>query len=87
MQHDLAETRRLLDARGIDIVRLVFPDLLGITRSKDLTVSQLERAAAHGPAFCQGTWVTTTRGGVLDGAGSMSDGLRSEEHTSELQSH
>ena len=30
---------------------------------------------AHGPAFCQGAWVTTTRGGVLDGAGSMSDGL------------
>ena len=75
MQHDLAETRRLLDARGIDIVRLIFPDLLGITRSKDITVSQMERAAAHGPAFCQGTWVTTTRGGVLDGAGSMSDGL------------
>ena len=75
MQHDLAETRRLLDARGIDIVRLIFPDLLGITRSKDITVSQMERSAAHGPAFCQGTWVTTTRGGVLDGAGSMSDGL------------
>lgn len=75
MQHDLAETRRLLDARGIDIVRLVFPDLLGMTRSKDITVSQMERAAAHGPAFCQGTWVTTTRGNVLDGAGSMSDGL------------
>lgn len=75
MLHDLAETRRILETRGIDVIRLVFPDLLGITRSKDVLVSQLERAAAHGPAFCQGTWVTTTRGGVLDGAGSMSDGL------------
>lgn len=75
MQHDLAETRRILETRGIDVIRLVFPDVLGITRSKDVLVSQLERAAAHGPAFCQGTWVTTTRGGVLDGAGSMSDGL------------
>ncbi len=76
MQPDLAETRRVLEEQGIDVVRLVFPDLLGITRSKDLLVSQLERAAGHGPAFCQGTWVTTTRGGVLDaGSGSFGDGL------------
>lgn len=76
MPHDLAETRRVLEEQGIDVVRLIFPDLLGITRSKDLLVSQLERAAGHGPAFCQGTWVTTTRGGVLDaGSGSFGDGL------------
>lgn len=76
MQHDLAETRRILETQGVDVVRLIFTDLLGMTRSKDLLVSQLERAAAHGPAFCQGTWVTTTRGGVLDsGSGSFGDGL------------
>lgn len=76
MQHDLAETRRILETQGIDVVRLIFTDLLGMTRSKDLLVSQLERAAAHGPAFCQGTWVTTTRGDVLDsGSGSFGDGL------------
>ena len=76
MLHDLAETRRILETQGIDVVRLIFTDLLGMTRSKDLLVSQLERSAAHGPAFCQGTWVTTTRGGVLDaGTGSFGDGL------------
>jgi len=76
MQHDLAETRRILETQNIDVLRLIFTDLLGITRSKDILVSQLERAAAHGPAFCQGTWVTTTRGGVLDaGSGSFGDGL------------
>lgn len=76
MQHDLAETRRILETQGIDVVRLIFTDILGLTRSKDLLVSQLERAAAHGPAFCQGTWVTTTGGGVLDsGSGSFGDGL------------
>lgn len=76
MQHDLAETRRILETQDIDVVRLIFTDLLGVTRSKDLLVSQLERAASHGPAFCQGTWVTTTRGGVLDsGSGSFGDGL------------
>lgn len=65
----LAELRTHLQARGIDVLRLIFPDLLGITRSKDLLVSQLERAASHGPAFCVGTWITTTRGGVLLGEG------------------
>ena len=76
MQHDLAETRRVLETQDIDVVRLIFTDILGMTRSKDLLVSQLERSAAHGPAFCTGTWVTTTRGGVLDaGEGSFGDGL------------
>ncbi|MBU6278767.1 MAG: glutamine synthetase family protein [Actinomycetales bacterium] len=75
MAADLTEIRTDLQSQDIDILRLVYPDVLGIVRSKDLMVSQLERAAAHGPAFCQGVWVTTTRGGVLDGHGSISDGL------------
>ena len=75
MTVDLAELRQELQDRGIDVLRLIYPDVLGITRSKDLLVSQIERAAAHGPAFCQGVWVTNTRGGVLDGHGSISDGL------------
>ncbi len=75
MQHDLSEIRISLQEQGIDILRLVFADVLGITRSKDLMVSQLEKSAHRGPAFCQGIWVTTTQGGVLDGHGSTSDGL------------
>ena len=31
MKHDLAETRRILETQGIDVVRLIFTDLLGIT--------------------------------------------------------
>ncbi|MCX6433801.1 MAG: glutamine synthetase family protein, partial [Actinobacteria bacterium] len=75
MRNDLADIRRELDTQGIDILRLIWPDVLGLTRSKDITVSQLERAAGHGPTFCQATWVTTTRGDVLDGHGSLQDGL------------
>ncbi len=75
MAADLTEIRTDLQAQDIDILRLVYADVLGINRSKDLMVSQLERAAAHGPAFCQGVWVTNTRGGVLDGHGSISEGL------------
>lgn len=75
MHSDLADIRRELDTLDIDILRLIWPDVLGLTRSKDITVSQLERAAGHGPTFCQATWTTTTRGDVLDGHGSLQDGL------------
>ena len=75
MSLDLAALRSKLQNENIDVLRLVYADVLGIPRSKDLLVSQMEKAAAHGPAFCQGVWVTTTRGGLLDGHGSISDGL------------
>jgi len=73
---DLASVRASLEAQGIDIIRLIYADVLGIPRSKDLLVSEMEHTAKHGPAFCQGVWVTTTRGGVIDdGHGSISAGL------------
>ena len=75
MSLDLSALRAQLQSENIDILRLLFADVLGLPRSKDLVVSQMEKAAAHGPAFCQGIWVTNTRGGVLDGHGSISSGL------------
>lgn len=76
MAQDLTSIKESLEAQGIDIIRLIYPDVLGITRSKDLLVSQMEHSAKHGPAFCQGVWVTTTRGGVVeDDNGSLMDGL------------
>jgi len=72
---DLSDVRADLQARGIDVLRVLYSDVLGVTRSKDILVTQLERALGHGPTFCQGVWVTTTRGDVLDGHGSVSDGL------------
>ncbi len=76
MVEDLAKVRAALESQGIDIIRLVYADILGITRSKDLLVSEMEHTAKHGPAFCQGVWVTNTRGGVIDdGHGSISAGL------------
>lgn len=72
-QIDVPALKADLHAKGIDVLRLVFADVLGITRSKDLLVSQLNRAKS--PAFCQGLWVTTTQGGVLDGNDIMSTGL------------
>ncbi|MEY2675762.1 MAG: hypothetical protein RL102_1028 [Actinomycetota bacterium] len=76
MAHDLVKLRDDLTSRGIDVLRFVYSDVLGIPRSKDVLVSQLEKAAHNGPAFCQGVWVTTTRGGVLDAGNIASDGLQ-----------
>ena len=75
MTADLTDLKSTLESRGVDVLRLIYPDILGITRAKDLLVSQFEHSAAHGATFCQGVWVTTTRGGVLDGNDIMSDGL------------
>ncbi len=76
MGEDLAKVHAALESQGIDIIRVVYADILGITRSKDLLVSEIEQTAKHGPTFCQGVWVTTTRGTVVDdGQGSISAGL------------
>lgn len=76
MAQDLVSLKANLQSRNIDVLRLIYPDVLGITRSKDLLVSQLEHGGHNGPAFCQGVWVTTTRGGVLDANNIASDGLQ-----------
>lgn len=75
MSVDVNDLKSDLINNKIDVLRLIYADVLGITRSKDLLVSQLENSIKHGTTFCQGVWVTTTRGGVLDGHGSISDGL------------
>jgi glutamine synthetase len=76
MKHDLVALREDLQKRGIDVLRFIYSDIIGITRSKDLLVSQLDKSAESGPAFCQGIWVTNTRGDVLDAGNIASDGLQ-----------
>ena len=76
MSTNLTALREKLQEQGIDVLRIIYADVLGITRSKDILVSQLEKIAGHGPAFCQGIWVTTTQGDVLDAEGIAGDGLQ-----------
>jgi glutamine synthetase len=75
MGTDAVALQSRLEADGIDVLRLIYADVLGITRSKDLLVSQFSHSVAKGATFCQGVWITTTRGGVLDGDKIMSSGL------------
>ena len=76
MVHDLAKLRDDLKERGIDVLRVVYSDVLGIPRSKDVLVSQLDKACENGPAFSQGVWMTTTGGDFLNANDVATDGLQ-----------
>lgn len=75
MSRSLVTLQTELTEAGIDVLRVIYADIIGTVRSKDLLVSQLDKISHGGPAFCQGVWVTTTQGGVLDGGDVLSDGL------------
>ncbi len=76
MVKDLAKLRDDLGERGIDVLRVMYADVLGIARSKDILVSQLDKAAHNGPAFSQGVWTTTTGGEFHEANGIANDGLQ-----------
>ncbi len=75
MSHSLSSLQSELLSAKIDVLRVIYADIIGTVRSKDLLVSELDKISHGGPAFCQGVWVTTTQGGVLDGADVLSNGL------------
>lgn len=47
-----------LKQRGIDLLRILWSDLHGVARGKDITVQELPRVLAHGVAFCQALMLT-----------------------------
>lgn len=75
MAKSLTELQHELHESNIDVLRVIYLDILGVIRAKDMLVSQLSKVSNDGPAFCQGVWVTTTGGEVLDGNNLVSDGL------------
>lgn len=64
-----------LEAEGIDVVRLGYSDIIGTDRGRDLLVTRFPRTTGGGVAFCRSVYQTTPRGGVVDMAGGLSDGL------------
>lgn len=76
MSKSLEQLQKDLKAANIDVLRVTYLDILGIVRAKDILVSQLDQISHGGPAFCQGIWVTTTGGDVLDAQNIITDGLQ-----------
>ena len=75
MSKSLESLQKELKSKNIDVLRVIYLDILGVIRAKDMLVSQLGRINHGGPGFCQGVCVTTTGGDVLDGNNLVSDGL------------
>ena len=87
-----------LRSKGIDVIRVSYPDLIGVDRGRDVLLEELQSVMGHGIAFCRAVYHTSPMGDVVPVQGGIESGLpdisakpdlstRSEEHTSELQSH
>ncbi|MFI6735250.1 glutamine synthetase family protein [Nonomuraea sp. NPDC050451] len=64
-----------LAARDVDVVRVVYPDLIGTDRARDVLVDHLEGACEHGLAFCRAVYHTSPQGDVVPVAGGLDAGL------------
>ncbi|MFG2646874.1 glutamine synthetase family protein [Streptomyces sp. NPDC048436] len=69
------ETVEALRAHGTDIVRVIYPDLIGVDRGRDILVGQLPSACGHGLSFCRAVYHTSPRGDVVPVAGGLEAGL------------
>jgi glutamine synthetase len=62
-------------AQGVDVVRVTFPDLIGVDRARDVLLEALPDACEHGLAFCRAAYHTSPRGDVVPVAGGLDAGL------------
>jgi glutamine synthetase len=69
-----AAAARLRDD-NVDVVRLGYPDLIGVERGRDVLVTSLARAAQDGIAFCRAIFATSPMGDVIPIDGGLADGL------------
>ncbi|HEY6793710.1 MAG TPA: glutamine synthetase family protein [Kineosporiaceae bacterium] len=73
--HDVAELVESLRARGIDVVRVSYPDLIGVDRGRDVLIDELPHVIGHGMAFCRAVFHTSPQGDVVPVQGGLADGL------------
>lgn len=72
---DIAGTVEALRANHTDVVRVVYPDLIGADRGRDVLVGHLPSACGHGLSFCRAVYHTTPRGDVVPVTGGLDAGL------------
>jgi glutamine synthetase len=64
-----------LRAAGIDVVRVSYPDLIGVDRGRDVLLDQMPAAGEHGLAFCRAVYHTSPMADVVRVAGGLDQGL------------
>jgi glutamine synthetase len=72
---DVSELVASLRARGIDVIRVSYPDLIGVDRGRDVLIDELPNVMGHGIAFCRAVFHTTPQGDVVPVQGGLESGL------------
>jgi glutamine synthetase len=74
-QVDVSEVLADLRARGIDVIRVSYSDMIGTDRGRDVLLEELATAMGHGLAFCRAIYHTSPRGDVVPVQGGLESGL------------
>ncbi|MEU7039531.1 glutamine synthetase family protein [Streptomyces varsoviensis] len=64
-----------LRAQDIDVVRVVYPDLLGADRARDVLVDHLPAAVRSGLTFCRAVYHTSPQSDVVPMPGGLAAGM------------
>jgi len=72
---DVAAVCQRLREQGVDVVRVSYPDLIGVDRGRDVLLDELPAAAGHGLAFCRAVYHTSPMGDVVPVQGGLEAGL------------
>jgi glutamine synthetase len=72
---DVATVSERLAEQGIDVVRVSYPDMIGVDRGRDVLLGELGTAVGHGLAFCRAVYHTSPMGDVVPVQGGLEDGL------------
>jgi glutamine synthetase len=72
---DVASVAERLRADGVDVIRVSYPDLIGVDRGRDVLLEELATAMEHGLAFCRAVYHTSPMGDVVPVQGGLEAGL------------
>ncbi len=72
---DVAAVSEGLREQGIDVIRVSYPDMIGVDRGRDVLLGQLPAAMEHGLAFCRAVYHTSPVGDVVPVQGGLDAGL------------
>ncbi len=73
--HSVSAVCERLRSEGVDVVRVSYPDLIGVDRGRDVLLEVLPAAMEHGLAFCRAVYHTSPMGDVVPVPGGLDQGL------------
>jgi glutamine synthetase len=72
---DVAAVCERLRGQGIDVIRVSYPDMIGVDRGRDVLLDELASVTEHGLAFCRAVYHTSPMGDVVPVQGGLDAGL------------